>query len=91
MSDIWGLMKKLKNCNGEGCHAKLPNCPDFPDCKVESDRISAYIEAELQAMRGALQEARPTLLHFWQQADKNEKKAIDSMVAKIDTALKGGR
>ena len=56
-----------------------------------TDRLEALFAAETAAMRESLHEARPTLLHFWQQADKNEKKAIDSMVAKIDTALKGGR
>jgi len=89
MSDIWGLMKKLKNCNGEGCHAKLPNCPDFPDCKVESDRISADIEAELQAMREALIEARTEIAYWIDREGWSE--SSHNVIAKIDTVLKGGK
>src|SRR5574343_422349 len=63
--DIWSLMRTLAHCNGEGCHSYLPNCPDYADCKVDSDRILEFIEAliasEQKPMVEALKEAKKDL------------------------------
>lgn len=55
--DIWSLMRTLAYCNGEGCHSHLPNCPDYADCKVDSDRILEFIETLIEQREKPMVEA----------------------------------
>ena len=70
----------------------LGECTDedgfvLPDLAVP--KLEALFTAETAAMREALQEARVELEYF--QAGCDPSSTTDTVVAKIDTALKGGR
>ena len=93
--DIWPLMRKLANCNGEGCYVKLPNCPDYANCKVDSERILEFIEALItqreQGMREALQEWKQVVADSYSlyMPTNRVQDMLDDVLSLIDTALKG--
>ena len=64
------------------------NCITFKAIPLPSPSESAP-QPETQAMREALQEARVELEYF--QAGCDPSSTTDTVVAKIDTALKGGK
>ena len=83
--DIWPLMRTLANCNGEGCHSHLPNCPNYADCKVDSDRILEFIEAlieqEQAPMVEALKEAHKFIRNQYWDGSTAHLRIIDSINA----------